>query len=84
MCTITASQQPKLFRFSTFTYVVDGVNICLGKDEFLEGSTVAVPRSLMYCCVAMLHSPNTVTDMITNNCTYVLDNAINFSYFSAV
>jgi len=42
------------YLMKTTTNVVDGVDVWLGKDEFLKRSTESVPRRLMYCRVAML------------------------------
>jgi len=42
-----------------WTYTVDGIDVSLGTDEMLQCSTEAIPRSLMYCGIAMLR----LTDM---------------------
>ena len=41
------------------TYVIDSVDVRLGKDKFLESLTEAVPRGLMYRRVTVLHVPDT-------------------------
>jgi len=66
---ITELQVHRMWTSSNFTYIIDGIDICFGKDKFLEGSTVSVPGSLVYCCVTMLHSYNTITLLLkTTNC----------------
>jgi len=49
-----------------FTYVVDGVYICLGDDQFLQCSTVSVPRGLVYRRVTMLYTSHKLTSKQTH------------------
>jgi len=58
-------QKPML----VFTYIVDGIDVGLGKDKFLDGSAEAVPRSLMDCCVAMLCQSNIITSLTSCDAT---------------
>ena len=53
---MTELQLPRLVKVP-FTYIINGIDVGLGKDELLQRPAVSVPRSLVYCHVAMLYSP---------------------------
>ena len=55
------------------TYVIDSVDVRLGKDKFLESLTEAVPRGLMYRRVTVLHVPDTHTPLQPETCQRQLD-----------